>query len=69
VWYGFGCGALTAALPWLSHGSERLAEANVLGAEGRITALLFLTGAVAGLAYSLVAGRSAGAREQTARGS
>lgn len=63
VWYGFGCGALMAALPWLSRGSERLAESSVLGAEGRITALLFITGAVAGLTYWLVAGRSAGSRE------
>ena len=62
VWYGFGCGALTAALPWLSRGSERLADGSVLGTEGRITALLFLVGAVAGLAYWLVAGRSAGSR-------
>jgi hypothetical protein len=63
VWYGFGCGALTAVLPWLSRGSERFTESDALGAEGRITALLFITGAVAGLTYWLVAGRSAGARE------
>jgi hypothetical protein len=63
VWYGFGCGALTAALPWIGRGSERLADGNVLGAEARITALLFLTGAAAGLTYWLVAGRSAGANE------
>jgi hypothetical protein len=60
VWYGFGCGALTAALPWLGRDSERLAGGEVLGAEARITALLFVTGAVAGLTYWLVAGRSAG---------
>ncbi len=63
VWYGLGCGALTAALPWLGRGSERFTESNVLGAEGRITALLFVTGAVAGLTYWLVARRSAGAHE------
>jgi hypothetical protein len=63
VWYGFGCGALMAALPWLSRGGERLGGGQVLGAEGRITALLFLTGAAAGLTYWLVAGRSAGAGE------
>jgi hypothetical protein len=61
VWYGLGCGALTAALPWVGRGSERFTEGNMLGAEGRITALLFITGAVAGLTYWLVAGRSAGA--------
>ena len=60
VWYGLGCGALTAALPWLGRGGERFTESNALGAEGRITALLFVTGAVAGLTYWLVAGRSAG---------
>jgi hypothetical protein len=61
VWYGFGCGALTAALPWLARGGEWFAGSDALGAEGRITALLFATGAVAGLTYWLVAGRSAGA--------
>jgi hypothetical protein len=63
VWYGFGCGALTAALPWLGRGSGRFSNGSVLGAEGRITALLFLAGAVAGLTYWLVAGRSAGSHE------
>jgi hypothetical protein len=58
VWYGFACGALTAALPWLGHGREHVAE--ISAAEGRLTALLFLTGAAAGLIYWLVAGRSAG---------
>ena len=62
VWYGLGCGALTAALPWLARGGGRMAERGALGAEGRITALLFVAGAVAGLTYWLVAGRSAGAR-------
>ena len=60
VWYGFGCGALTAALPWLHRGSERWSQSGALGAEGRLTALLFVTGAVAGLTYWLVAGRTAG---------
>jgi hypothetical protein len=57
AWYGAAAGALAAALPWLS--SSRVAEA-ALPAEGRITALLFLAGAVSGLAYWLLAGRSAG---------
>jgi hypothetical protein len=60
VWYGFGCGALTAALPWLGRGGERFSNGGALGAEGRITALLFIAGAVAGLTYWLVAGRTAG---------
>jgi hypothetical protein len=58
VWYGPACGALTAALPWLGRGREHVAD--IPAAEGRLTALLFLTGAVAGLTYWLVAGRSAG---------
>ena len=63
VWYGFGCGALTAALPWLSRGSKPSVGGDVLVAEGRITAVLFVAGAAAGLTYWLVAGRSAGSRE------
>jgi hypothetical protein len=60
VWYGFACGALTAALPWLGRGHDDLPEITaVSAAEGRLTALLFLTGAAAGLTYWLVAGRSA----------
>jgi hypothetical protein len=60
VWYGFGTGALTAALPWLGRAGERWSDSAALGAEGRITTLLFLTGAAAGLTYWLIAGRSAG---------
>lgn len=60
AWYGFGTGLFTAALPWLGRGWERWSEGAMLGAEVRITTLLFLTGAIAGLTYWLVAGRSAG---------
>ncbi len=60
VWYGFGTGALTAALPWLGRAGERWSDSAALGTEGRITTLLFLTGAAAGLTYWLIAGRSAG---------
>jgi hypothetical protein len=67
VWYGFGCGALTAALPWLRRGSARLSDSTMLGAEGHITALLFVTGAVAGLTYWLVTGRTAGASSRRMR--
>ena len=69
LWYGLGCGALTAALPWLHRGTERWAESDALGAEGRITALLFVTGAVAGLTYWLVAGRTAGLTAPASSGS
>jgi hypothetical protein len=62
VWYGLGCGALTAAVPWLYRGAERWSDSAALPAEGRLTALLFVTGAVAGLTYWLIAGRSAGRR-------
>lgn len=68
VWYGLGTGALTAALPWLGRGGERWSDGPALGAEARITTLLFLTGAVAGLTYWLVAGRSAGHREMSSSG-
>jgi hypothetical protein len=57
AWYGGAAGALAAALPWLSR--SRMTE-PALPAEGRITALLFLAGAVSGLVYWLVAGHSAG---------
>jgi hypothetical protein len=60
VWYGLGTGLLTAALPWLGRGGEDWSERAMLGAEARLTTLLFLTGAAAGLTYWLVAGRSAG---------
>ena len=64
VWYGFGCGALTAALPWLGRGSGPLPAGHpAFGAEARLTALLFLSGAASGLTYWLVAGRSAGRRK------
>ena len=59
VWYGAGCGLLTAALPWLVRGAVRPGGA-ALAAEARVTAILFLAGAGAGLVYWLIAGRSAG---------
>lgn len=61
VWYGAAAGLVTAALPWSERSvraGERAAEA--VGAEGRITAILFLVGATSGLVYWLIAGRSAG---------
>jgi hypothetical protein len=62
LWYAGGAGAVTALLPWLGRARVgRFAEA-ALQAEGRITALLFLTGATTGLVYWAIAGRSAGRR-------
>jgi hypothetical protein len=58
AWYGGACGAITALLPWALR--PRGTMAGLAGLEGRLTALLFLTGAVAGLVYWLVSGRSAG---------
>lgn len=62
LWYAGGSGLMTALLPWLLRarsGAARFAEA-ALPAEGRISALLFLTGAATGLVYWAIAGRSAG---------
>ena len=59
AWYGGVSGAITAAIPWLARGAVR-AEPGQLAAEARLTAILFLAGATAGLVYWLIAGRSAG---------
>lgn len=58
AWYGGFSGVVAAAVPWLARGATVRPEA-ALG-EGRITALLFVAGAVAGLTYWAIAGRSAG---------
>lgn len=60
VWYGGGCGLLTAALPWLVRGSPRPGAPGLAVAEARLTLILFVVGSCAGLVYWLVAGRSAG---------
>jgi hypothetical protein len=64
LWYSAGCGLLTAALPWLTRGAVRSGasgrDPSLLGAEARLTLILFVVGAGAGLVYWLVAGRSAG---------
>ena len=59
VFYAGVTGLLTAGIPWVLRGGVTTSGA-ALAAEGRITALLFVTGAVAGLVYWLVAGRGAG---------
>lgn len=66
AWYGGGCGLLTALLPWLVRGAVR-PRADQIAAEGRVTALLFVAGAVAGLVYWFVAGRHGAAREPARR--
>ncbi|ACL59355.1 hypothetical protein [Methylobacterium nodulans] len=61
AWYAGATGFLTALLPWLMRGTRAAGAAGPSGiAEGRVTALLFVAGAAAGLAYWLVAGCSAG---------
>ena len=68
LWYGAGCGLLTAALPWLLRGAVRSGggghdpglASGVSVAEARLTLILFVVGASAGLVYWLVAGRGAG---------
>ncbi|MDP4022444.1 hypothetical protein Q8W71_07410 [Methylobacterium sp. NEAU 140] len=60
LWYGGGCGLVTAALPWLARGATRPGAAGLVAAEARLTLILFVVGACAGLVYWLVAGRSAG---------
>lgn len=57
VWYGGATGLATASLPWLMRGTV---TGPASAGELRITLVLFLTGAVSGLAYWAVAGRSAG---------
>ncbi|KMO11628.1 hypothetical protein [Methylobacterium platani] len=56
AWYGGATGLLTALLPWLMRGAGGPAGAG----EGRVTAILFCAGGIAGLVYWLAAGRFAG---------
>lgn len=56
VWYMAAMGALTAATPWILRGSARVATPGEL----HVSAVLGLTGAVAGLIYWAIAGRDAG---------
>ena len=57
LWYAGGTGAVTAAIPWIVRASERAPTPE----EIHITLALFVTGAVAGIVYWLIAGQSAGA--------
>ena len=64
LWYGAGCGLLTAALPWLARGATGsytgARETGAQAGEVRLTLILFVVGASAGLTYWLIAGRRAG---------
>jgi hypothetical protein len=60
LWYAGATGALTAAMPWLARAGIRGATV----AELHVTGVLFAAGAVAGAAYWLIAGSSAGRRRR-----
>lgn len=65
IWYGAVSGGLTAALPWVARSGLRLPSGpDAQAGDLRLTALLFLAGSAAGLAYWLVAGWSAGRRRE-----
>jgi hypothetical protein len=54
LWYAGATALLTGAAPWLMRGSPRIASPDEL----RVSLVLALTGAVAGLVYWMIAGRS-----------
>ena len=58
AWYGGAAGLMAAAIGFAGHPTARAASA----AENKIILLLFVTGAVSGLVYWAVAGRSAGVK-------
>ncbi|MEZ0169005.1 hypothetical protein [Microvirga sp. TS319] len=58
VWYAVATGVFTASVPWILRGAARVANP----AELHVSAILGLTGAVAGLVYWTIAGRDAGGR-------
>ncbi|HEU6441604.1 MAG TPA: hypothetical protein VFF38_04540 [Microvirga sp.] len=58
LWYTLATGILTAAVPWILRGAARVSNP----AELHVSAILGLTGAVAGLVYWAIAGRDAGGR-------
>lgn len=64
AWYAGATALLAAAAPWIlraARGSARVGEMNA--AEGRFALLFFLTGALVGTVYWLIAGRGASSRE------
>lgn len=58
LWYALATGVLTAAVPWILRGTARVANP----AELHVSAILGLTGAVAGFIYWAIAGCDAGGR-------
>ena len=59
LWHTLATGVLTAAVPWILRGAARVANP----AELHVSAVLGLTGAVAGFVYWAIAGRDAGGRD------
>jgi hypothetical protein len=58
LWYALATGILTAAVPWILRGAARVQNPEEL----HVSAILGLTGAVAGFIYWAIAGRDAGGR-------
>jgi hypothetical protein len=58
IWFAGASGCLAAASPWIVRGGKTFAEARPPGVlELRVEALLFLTGALTGTIYWLIAAR------------
>jgi hypothetical protein len=58
VWYAAASGLLAAASPWIARGAAGLSDAHrVNPLELRFVALFFLTGALTGFVYWLIAAR------------
>jgi hypothetical protein len=62
LFYSGLTGLATAAIPWLMRGG--FVQTPAIQAELRLTAILFLTGAVSGLVYWAIAGRTAGPQRE-----
>ena len=59
LWYLIGTGSLAAAMPFILRASLRTGALAPNGTEQRFLLLFFLTGALGGSLYWLVAGRGA----------
>ncbi|WP_363347721.1 hypothetical protein [Methylocystis echinoides] len=57
VWYSGACGLLAGASPWIARAAKGLERSQAMtDAEGRLALLFFLTGALTGAIYWLIAG-------------
>jgi len=65
IWYCGATGLLAAAMPWLTRAAFHLQETRSASSlELHLALLFFLTGAIGGLIYWLIAGREAGRRRE-----